>query len=157
MAEKKSRFRFSCPCSEQGAALIEVLVALLILGLDSLFPGAGLLSNLEFLPRQGIISGVIGGAAGFLFFFIVVLITPKGMGMGDVKLATFIGLVTGFPYVVVALLIGIITGGIVAVALLALRIKGRKDAIPYGTFLAIGPIITLLWGQPIFDWYLNLL
>jgi leader peptidase (prepilin peptidase)/N-methyltransferase len=78
------------------------------------------------------------------------------MGMGDVKLACLIGLVTGFPLVVVALMLGIITGGVVAVALLLSKKKGRKDTVPYGTFLAIGPMITLLWGTDILTWYLRL-
>jgi leader peptidase (prepilin peptidase)/N-methyltransferase len=53
------------------------------------------------------------------------------------------------------LLTGIILGGIVAIILLLLRRKGRKDVIPYGTFLGIGPILALLWGNAIFDWYLG--
>ncbi len=57
---------------------------------------------------------------------------------------------------VVALLVGILTGGLVALVLLSLKIKGRKEAIPYGTFLAIGPIITLFWGMDIFRWYQGL-
>ena len=79
------------------------------------------------------------------------------MGMGDVKLACLIGLVAGFPLVFVALLIGILLGGVVAIVILLLKIKGRKDAIPYGTFLAIGPMVTFLWGNNIFDWYMNLM
>jgi len=102
-----------------------------------------------------IVALVILGAIGFVFFLIVFLINPKGMGMGDVKLAGLIGLATGLPLVIVALLTGILLGGLVAIVLLLLRLKGRKDVISYGTFLAIGPIITLLWGNDIFNWYLS--
>ena len=77
--------------------------------------------------------------------------------MGDVKLAGLIGLVMGFPLVFVALLIGIFIGGLVAVALLLLRMKRRKDVIPYGAFLGIGPIAAMLWGNEIATWYLGLL
>ena len=66
-----------------------------------------------------------------------------------------IGLAVGFPFVVVALLIGILLGGLVAVVLLLSRKKGRKDIISYGTFLAIGPMLTLLWGNDILNWYLG--
>jgi len=131
------------------------IMALVILAIDSLLPEPGILGNLGFLPQPSILSGVIGGAIGFVFFLIVFLINPKGMGMGDVKLACLIGLVTGLPLVIVGLLTGIFLGGLVAVVLLLLRLKGRKDVIPYGTFLAIGPILTLLWGNDIFNWYLN--
>jgi leader peptidase (prepilin peptidase)/N-methyltransferase len=131
------------------------IVALVILAIDSIFPGSGLLGNLGFLPQPSILSGIIAGAIGFVFFLIVFLINPRGMGMGDVKLAGLIGLVTGLPLIIVGLLTGILLGGIVAVVLLILRRKGRKDVIPYGTFLAIGPILTLLWGNEIFNWYLS--
>ena len=50
----------------------------------------------------------------------------------------------------------ILIGGIVAVLLLAFKLKGRKDAIPYGTFLAIGPVVALLWGREILYWYISL-
>jgi len=132
------------------------VVALVILAIDSLLPEPGILSNLRFVPEVSILSGIIGGAIGFIFFLIVVIINPRGMGMGDVKLAGLIGLVTGFPLAVVALLIGIFIGGLVAIVVLSLRLKGRKDVIPYGTFLALGPMATLLWGNDILNWYLGL-
>lgn len=131
------------------------VVALVILAADSFLPRPGLLSNLIFLPEPSILSGVIGGVIGSVFFLIVFLINPRGMGMGDVKLAGLIGLVTGFPLVIVALLIGIFIGGLVAVVLLLLRMKGRKDVMPYGTFLALGPMAALLWGEEILNWYMG--
>jgi len=103
---------------------------------------------------SGFTSSLLGGAVGFFFFLIPILINPQGMGWGDVKLAGLIGLVAGFPGVFIALLIGIVIGGVYAIALLLLRKKGRKDVIPYGTFLAIGPIVTLFWGNDILGWYL---
>jgi leader peptidase (prepilin peptidase)/N-methyltransferase len=132
------------------------VVALVILAIRSVWPGAGLLDNLFFWPEPSILSGLLAGGIGFAFFVIVFLINPRGMGMGDVKLACLIGLVTGFPFVIVALMVGILIGGVVAVVLLLTRKKGRKDVIAYGTFLAIGPVITLLWGSYILDWYLHI-
>jgi len=132
------------------------VVAVIILAIDSFLPEPGLFSSLIFIPEPSILSGVIGGAIGFVFFLIVFLINPRGMGMGDIKLAGLIGLVTGFPLVIVALFIGIFIGGLVAVTLLSLKIKGRKDVIPYGAFLALGPMVTLLWGNDILSWYLGL-
>jgi leader peptidase (prepilin peptidase)/N-methyltransferase len=131
------------------------VIALVILWIATAFPETRILGERTFIPDIVILSGLIGGAVGFTFFSIVRLINPRGMGIGDIKLALLIGLVTGWPLVVVALLIGIIIGGIVATVFLLFRKKGRKDVIPYGTFLAIGPIVTLLWGNEIFDWYLG--
>ncbi len=79
------------------------------------------------------------------------------MGWGDVKLAALIGLATGFPLVLVALVIGAIIGGLVAVALLIAKKRGRKEAIPFAPFLSLATLITLLWGSSILDWYLGLM
>jgi leader peptidase (prepilin peptidase)/N-methyltransferase len=133
-------------------------VALVILAVDSVTSVSLVPAGFAFLPldKPIILSGVIGGAVGLGFFLLVFLINPRGIGLGDVKLAFLIGLVTGWPMVIVALLIGILIGGLVAIVLLSLRLKGRKDAVPYGTLLAIGPIITLFWGVNIFHWYQSL-
>ncbi len=91
-----------------------------------------------FFPQSAIVPEIkqaaIGGGIGFVLFFLIVLISRGGMGWGDVKMAALIGLVTGFPLIFVALLMGIILGGLVAVLLLTLKIKKRKEAIPFGPF-----------------------
>ena len=112
----------------------------------------------ELWPRIGpgfVLSALLGGAAGFVLMLLPYLLTRgRGMGYGDVKLAAFIGLMSGFPLVVVALLVGIIAGGLVAVFLLLSRmVKSRKAAIPYGPFLAVGAMVALIWGDKIFQWW----
>ncbi len=131
------------------------VVALIILAIDSLLPPTGLFTHRIFMPETSILSGVIGGVVGSVFFLVVALIKPEGMGVGDIKLGGLIGLAAGFPLMIFALLIGVFIGGLVAVALLLLKVKGWKDIIPYGTFLAIGPIIALLWGREILTWYIG--
>lgn len=113
-----------------------------------------LLPEVELVPR--ITSALIGGGIGLVLFLLVVLISRGGMGWGDVKMAALIGLVTGFPLVFVALLLGIISGGLVAAVLLALKIKKRREAMPFGPFLSLATIVTLLWGGNILSWYLAL-
>ena len=133
------------------------IMALAILAADSVLPEWGLLAGLRpFWPQASILSGLFAGAIGLVFFLIVFLINPRGMGMGDIKLAALIGLAVGFPLVIIGLFVGIFIGGLVAVVLLLLKKKGRKDAIPYGTFLAIGPMVALLWGREILQWYISL-
>ncbi|MBF8264197.1 MAG: pilD [Dehalococcoidia bacterium] len=78
------------------------------------------------------------------------------MGLGDVKLAGFLGLATGFPSVLVALLLAILAGGAVAIVLVLFRKKGRKDAMPFGPFLVTAGLIAVLWGEPLLKWYLRL-
>lgn len=132
------------------------IVALVILAVNSLCPELGLFRGVEFWPHISILSGLMGAAIGFIFFMIVLLIYPGGMGMGDVKLAGLIGLVVGFPLTLVALFIGIFIGGLVAVVLLLTGKKDRKAVIPYGVFLGIGPIVVLLYGTGLLHWYIGL-
>ena len=109
-------------------------------GLDSLDAGIGL-----FAYGLGLV--------------IIALISPKGLGMGDVKLAGLIGLVLGsigLDLVAVAAGLGILLGGAGAIVAL-LTGAGRKSAIPFGPFLAAGAVIAIFVGRPIADAYLNLL
>ncbi len=79
----------------------------------------------------------------------------NAFGMGDVKMIVLMGLVTGLPSVVVAVFVGTLTAGAASALLLVLRLKGRKDYIPHGPFLAIGAVTALFWGEPIWDWYVD--
>jgi len=102
---------------------------------------------------QAVIS-LAGGTLGLVAMALPVIIYPPGMGWGDVKLGALIGLMTGYPLVIVAVLLSWITGGLVAAILLAFKIKKRKDPIPSATFMAVSAMVTLLWGQAIYQWYL---
>ena len=100
--------------------------------------------------------GLLGGAVGFLILFLPALIYSKGMGWGDVKMAGLIGLMTGFPNVIVAVFGGIILGGLTAIVLLVFKKKNRKQGIPFGPYLALATIITFIWSTDIIHWYLRL-
>lgn len=99
----------------------------------------------------------LGGAIGFVIFLLIALVSRGGMGWGDVKLAALIGLATGFPLVFVAIIMAAILGGIVAVALLVAKKRNRREMIPFGPFLALAAMVTLLWGSNILGWYLGLM
>ncbi len=112
----------------------------------------------EAIPRihkLWIANAAIGGAAGFILLFIIALIFRGGMGWGDVKLAGLIGLAAGFPLVLVAIFLAVVGGGLVAIILLLLKVKKRKEPIPFGPFLAIAAMATLLWGSDLLHWYLQ--
>jgi leader peptidase (prepilin peptidase)/N-methyltransferase len=90
--------------------------------------------------------------------FVVAFLAPKGMGMGDVKLAGLIGLVLGslgLEYVAVAAGLGILLGGVGAIVALA-RGAGRKQALPFGPFLVAGAIVATFVGPQVADLYLSL-
>lgn len=91
------------------------------------------------------------------FYFIIAMIAPRGLGMGDVKLAGLIGLVLGslgLRYVGVAAAAAILAGGLGGIVALMLG-RGRKSAIPFGPYLAAGAVVGIVWGGPIAAWYLD--
>ena len=93
-------------------------------------------------------------ASGFLFAALVAY--PRGMGMGDVKLALLLGAALGW-YVGVGLMLGMLAAMVLGVALMLRHgPAARKMAIPFGPFLAFGAIAALFWGEPILDAYLRL-
>jgi len=128
---------------------------ILALALSLFWPG--IIEVAGWLPAGALgrlLSSLAGGVLGLILMALPIIFYPKGMGWGDVKLGALVGLMTGFPLVIIALLMSWIMGGLVAALLLAFRIKGRKDPIPSATFLALSAMVTLLWGQAIWQWYL---
>ena len=103
------------------------------------------------------VGSLLAGVIGFLVLLVIFLISRGGMGAGDVKFAGLIGLMVGLPGIVAALFIGFVSGGVIGLLLLLFRIRGRRDAIPYGPYLALGSAVTLLYGDPLLDWYFRLL
>ncbi len=104
-------------------------------------------------------SALAGGGIAFIFFLIVGIVgnTVFGagaLGGGDVKLALFIGLITGFPLVIEALVLTIIIGAAISGFLFITRLRKLRDYVPYGPFLVAGGLITLLWGYSIAEWYM---
>ena len=92
-----------------------------------------------------------------LFLFLAVLAYPAGMGMGDVKLALFMGAVLG-KAVAVALMLGMIAALVPGIYLLVRHgSKARKMAIPFAPFLAFGAVVALFWGDALLDAYLGFL
>jgi leader peptidase (prepilin peptidase) / N-methyltransferase len=97
----------------------------------------------------------IAGLAGGGVLLVAALAYPRGMGMGDVKLAATMGLFLG-PEVAVAILAGLLAGSIAGIYLIARHgAQARKRAIPFGPFLALGGLLALVAGEPILDWYLE--
>lgn len=96
--------------------------------------------------------------SGAGFFFLIVLISKgKWMGLGDVKLAVFMGLLLGWPSILLALFLSFIIGGFVGLILILFGRKTLKSEIPFGPFLCLGTLITLLYGSQILSWYLFLM
>jgi leader peptidase (prepilin peptidase) / N-methyltransferase len=99
---------------------------------------------------------LIAAAAAGGFLLVAALAYPGGMGMGDVKLAAVMGLFLGRE-VAAALLFGLLAGTVVGAVIIARKgaREGRKTAIPFGPFLALGGVVALFVGDELVDWYLD--
>jgi leader peptidase (prepilin peptidase)/N-methyltransferase len=147
-----------------GLLLVTTLVPITLIDLDTrripnaiTLPSAiaalvtGLALDLDFVPEQ-----LIAGAAAFAFFFLAASLYPRGMGMGDVKLAGVLGLYLGravAPAIFIALIVGVVVG-VVIIARVG-QAAGRKTAVPFGPFLALGGIVAFFVGDDIVDAYVD--
>ena len=101
------------------------------------------------------LDSLVGIAVGGGIFVVIILASGGGMGGGDMKLGAMLGAFLGWKLGLLALLLGVLAGGAVAVCLLLLGRKGRKEAIPFGPYLALGGAVSLLWGDHLLAWYLG--
>jgi leader peptidase (prepilin peptidase)/N-methyltransferase len=141
--------------------LLAALVAITVIDLDhQIIP--------DVITLPGIVTGfIVNVASGRLFwtdslfgillgggvFFAIILASGGGMGGGDMKLGAMFGAFLGWKVTIVAIFLAVIAGGVVAAAMLAAGRKGRKDAIPFGPFLAVGGAAAVFWGERIVTWY----
>jgi len=147
-----------------GLALVTLMVPVVLIDLEHrLIPNKltgpfavlavalGLALDPGFVPEQ-----LIAGLAAGGFFLLAALAHPRGMGMGDVKLAAVMGLYLGRA-VAPAIFLGLIAGVLVGAAIIARvgQAEGRKTAVPFGPFLALGAIAALFAGAPVMDAYLD--
>jgi leader peptidase (prepilin peptidase) / N-methyltransferase len=147
-----------------GFALVAVLVPVALIDFDHrLIPNkitlpAGVLAVALGLVTKpaGVPEQLIAGLAASAFLLVFVLLYPRGMGMGDVKLAGVLGLYLGRS-VAVALLGGVLAATVVGAVVIA-RVgveRGRKTAIPFGPFLALGGVVAMFVGPSLLHWYLH--
>ena len=95
--------------------------------------------------------------AGGFFYAIVVITKGRGMGGGDVKLGFLMGLILGWPLVLIALFLSFIIGSVVGIFLILVGNKKMKSMIPFGPFLVLGTFIALFFGKGIVEWYFNMI
>ncbi|MDP8975673.1 MAG: prepilin peptidase [Actinomycetota bacterium] len=98
----------------------------------------------------------IGGALAWVLLFAIHMASPKGMGFGDVRLAGLIGMILGWlsiGHVLLGLFLAFLSAAVVGVGLMATGVRGRKDRVPFGPFLALGTITAVFIGGPILSWY----
>jgi leader peptidase (prepilin peptidase)/N-methyltransferase len=147
-----------------GFVFVALLVPIAFIDLDHRIipnkltaPGAvlGIVLTAVLVPDD-LVEHLIAGAAALVFLLAAALAYPGGMGMGDVKLAGVMGVFLGGA-VAPAMLVSMLAGSLVGAAVIARKgaAEGRKTAIPFGPFLALGGLVGLFAGDPIVGWYLN--
>lgn len=102
-----------------------------------------------------LVDNISGLVVSGIIFSIIFIISKGGMGGGDVKLIAVLGFVLGIPKIILNIFLAFLIGGIISILLLAFKIKGRKDPIPFGPFIILAFTITLFWGDMIINWYLR--
>jgi leader peptidase (prepilin peptidase) / N-methyltransferase len=147
-----------------GLLLVTVLVPITLIDLDhriipNRITGPAALAALvavAALDSDFLVEAIVAGLAGGGFFLIAALLYPRGMGMGDVKLAGVLGLYLGRA-VAPAILIALVSGVFVGAAIMVRKgaAEGRKTAVPFGPFLALGGIIAFFVGNELVDAYLD--
>jgi leader peptidase (prepilin peptidase)/N-methyltransferase len=147
-----------------GVAMVLLLVPVALIDLDTqIIPNVLMIIGAVVAPAivllvspDDIVEHLIACVAGGGFFLVAVLAYPRGMGIGDIKLAGVLGLFLGravAPAIFIALISGTLVGGLImarkGVA------AGRKTKVPFGPFLAFGAVVALFAGDAIVDWYLS--
>ncbi len=98
---------------------------------------------------------IIGALIGFCAIGLIIVLTKgKGMGIGDWKMAVALGLLFGWPNIIILLGLSFVLGGVVAVLILINSKKKLKDSIPFGPFLAAAALLVMIFGQTIIKLYL---
>lgn len=155
-----------------GGNIVDFVVAAVLL--SALVAIAAIDLRYQIIPDAITLPGVLAGfvaslagqrvswfesAGGILLggglFVAVIVLSRGGMGGGDLKLGAMLGAFLGWKALLVALFAAVVLGGLSAVALLASGKLARRDAIPFGPFLAVGGALALLAGDAIVAWYLG--
>jgi len=153
------------PTADFAVAVVLLPALIAITGIDlqhQLIPDAitlpgilvGLLLNLA-TGRMSWVESVIGIALGGGLFFLIILVSRGGMGGGDLKLGAMLGAFLGWKALLFGLFVAIVLGGVIGAAFLATGVRGRKDPIPFGPFLAAGGAMALVWGERAFSWWVR--
>ncbi len=150
------------------AAYFSVLVLVLVTDLEHrlifrvvMFPAMAVaLVGSFFLPNMTPVKALIGGTVAVAPFYLAAITYRaiahrEGFGGGDIMLLAFVGFATGFPVVLVAVIVAILLGGLGSLALLVAQRGGLRTYLAYGPYLVLGGAFALLYGRNLLLWYLT--
>ncbi|WP_040212476.1 prepilin peptidase [Clostridium polynesiense] len=106
----------------------------------------------KIIYSQNVTNYFFGALSAALIISIIVYVT-KGMGTGDIEIAAYAGLFLGFPLSLLMIALSFVIGGGIAVILLLLKIRDKKDPIAFGPYLLLSAFLCILWGKDFLLWY----
>ncbi|ATW23992.1 prepilin peptidase [Candidatus Formimonas warabiya] len=116
--------------------------------------GTGIVFQI-LIPSIRFSDSLLGLIVGGGILFTLALVSRGGMGGGDIKLGGLIGFFLGWRFILLSLFLAALLASIIGLALMLVKKKSRKDPIPFGPFLSLGAIISVLWGNDLILWYVN--
>ncbi len=126
-------------------------------------PGIAVGLGASFLPGSPItpLSALASAAAGWLAFAAVARAYQQargveGLGQGDWKMAAMLGAFLGWQKMLLTVFFASVAGTVVGLTLIALKGRDMRYALPFGTFLALGAVAVVFWGDPVLLWYRGL-
>lgn len=151
-----------------GALYVAILILVIVTDLEHRLilhavtvPGTLLaLIGSIFISGNSLVFALLGAVVGFAVFFTFfwvgkILFGPGALGFGDVTLSTMLGAMVGFPAIVFALTLGVFLGGILTFLFMVLGRLSLRSHVAYGPYLALAGIVVIIWGEELFNWYLN--
>jgi prepilin signal peptidase PulO-like enzyme (type II secretory pathway) len=129
-----------------------------ILESATLFPALLLFIGTGVIFPWSIPSMLIGATVGGGVFLLQYLISRgTWIGIGDLYLGVFMGIILGWPLVIVAIIVAYVLGALVTTPLLLLKKKTAKSKVAFGTYLSLATVVVLFWGEYLVTWYLGLI
>lgn len=111
---------------------------------------------IQFKDYSFLLWSLLGLVTGGGTLLVIAIASDGGMGGGDIKLMGMLGFLLGFNSILLTLLLSFIIGGVVSILLLLFKLKGKKETMPFGPFIAVAAFITICYSETIFQWYRHL-
>lgn len=129
----------------------DILIAL-ILGTAAIYK---LISYFKYGESLDLLNSIGGLLLSSLLFIVIIIISKGGMGGGDVKLIGSLGFIIGIKNIFLTIFLSFILGAIISIVLLILKIKGKKDPIPFGPFIILSFFTIVFLGEQLISWYIE--
>jgi leader peptidase (prepilin peptidase)/N-methyltransferase len=126
-----------------------IVLGVILVLIQIYHPGSGFywVKSLDYLYGAAALGGFLG--------LLVLISWEKWMGIGDIWMGAFVGLLLGLDKSLVALFVAFVSGALISLVLIGAKKKSLKDKIPFAPFLVVGLFVALIWGEKIINWYLK--